>query len=98
MGCLGTPRELPVALFMKLAFGEFREETSLLQCKFPLPGTITQKKRVLGLYYIHLLCVNKCLQFYIKEEISDRVSGCIFFTFLIFETVILYMRLMGELR
>lgn len=32
-------------------------------------------------YSTHFLCVNKCLQFYIKDWIKVRSSECIFFTF-----------------
>lgn len=50
-----------------------QEERTPLQDPPPrLPGAMTQKKRVLGLCDTHLLCVNKCLQFYIKDGISVR--------------------------
>lgn len=46
---------------------------------------------MLGLPYTHVLCVNKCLQFYIEDELSVRVSNCIFFTFIDFKTDPLYV-------
>lgn len=50
-----------------------------------------KKKRVLRLSYTHVLCVNKCLQFYTEDGISVRASNCIFFTFIDFKTDPLYV-------
>lgn len=47
--------------------------------------------------YTHVLCVNKCLQFYIEDGISVRAANCIFFTFIDFKTMILYISVFGEL-
>lgn len=66
--------------------------------QIPSSRSHDSQERVLGLCYTHLLCVNKCLQFYIKEEISVRVADCIFFTFIDFKTMILYICVLGELR
>lgn len=49
-----------------------------------------QKKGCLD-SYTHVLCVNKCLQFYIEDGISVRASNCIFFTFIDFKTDPLYV-------
>lgn len=83
-----------MALFMNSVWGWPGESPT--PARPHLPGAMTQKKRVLGLVlYTHTLCVNKCLQFYIKDGISVRASDCIFFTFIDFKTMILYICVLG---
>lgn len=56
-----------------------------------------RRKGCLDFPYTHVLCVNKCLQFYIEDGINVRAANCIFFTFIDFKTMILYISVFGEL-
>lgn len=71
MWCWGPPRELPVALFMNPVFGESGAEDSASRPPiFQEPWL--KRKGCSDFCYTCLLCVNKCLQFYIKDGISVR--------------------------
>lgn len=74
------------------------EEGAPLPCNRPLPPSARSRdsKGCWDFCYTHLLRVNKCLQFYIKDGISDRASDCIFFTFIDFKTITLYICVLGS--
>lgn len=85
-----------MALFMSLVFAWAREEVTRLQRRSPSSRN-HDSKGCSDFCYTHSLCVNKCLQFSIKDGISVRASDCIFFTFIDFKTMILYICVLGEL-
>lgn len=85
-----------MALFMNLALGSREEMAASLHIPIFLEPQLS-RKGCLDFHYTHVLCVNKCLQFYIEDGVSVRASNCIFFTFIDFKTMILYISVSGEL-
>lgn len=83
-----------MALFMNLVLGGQGRRQLPFSVDPHFPGAMT-RKGCSDFCYTYLLCVNKCLQFYIKDGISVRASDCIFFTFIDFKTMILYICIGG---